>query len=75
MKLGPDILRIDDYKNTAFKYPENELQVHISYHSLLGKITKDDVQSLKKDIENLSDLFEYFGRISHYYFQCISGNF
>ena len=41
---------VDDFKNTAFKYPTNDLTINLNYDGFFKKITKTDVIEIRNDI-------------------------
>ncbi|MFA5829508.1 MAG: hypothetical protein WC843_03370 [Candidatus Gracilibacteria bacterium] len=51
-KIQTDFTIIDE-DNTAFRYPQNSLQIKLDYHKILTKITPEDIQEIRTDAEAL----------------------
>lgn len=60
---------IEDGDNTAFRYPENSLKIQMNYEEILLRITKEDIEKIKKDIEALWENFNGLGYILEIYSQ------
>lgn len=67
-KISSDF-EIEDGDNTAFRYPENNLKIQLDYEKMLFRITKKDVEEIKKDIEALWENFNGLGYILEIYSQ------
>lgn len=67
-KIDSDF-EIEDGDNTAFRYPENSLKIQINYEKILLRITKKDVEAIRKDIEVLWKNFNGLGYILEIYSQ------
>lgn len=48
---------IEDIDNTTFKYPQNSLKIKLDYEEILKKITIEDINSLKMDVNELINIF------------------
>ncbi len=60
---------IEDSENTAFKYPQNNLQVHLDYGKILKNITEEDIDDLCKDIRKLQSVLIDFWMIFYCYIE------
>lgn len=64
-----DGLVLSDVKNDAFRYPENYLSVTFDYREFTEKITKDNFDRVKKDIEEISKCYSDIGFVLLIYAQ------
>lgn len=68
VKIESDF-EIEDEDNTAFRYPENSLKIQIDYEKVLLRLTKKDIEEIKKDVEALWENFNSLGYILEIYSQ------
>jgi len=60
---------IEDSCNTAFKYPENNLEIKPYYDEILTTITKNDIREILGDVEILLEKFNNLGFVFDIYKQ------
>lgn len=60
---------IEDSSNTAFKYPENNLEIKPHYDEILTTITENDIKEVLKDVEILLEKFNDLGFVFDIYKQ------
>lgn len=66
-KIGSDFI-IEDTKNDAFRYPQNNLSIKLNYKEILKKITKEDILNIRIDVAKMTN---YFLTLNMLFDECI----
>ena len=67
-KLDQDF-SMEDCDNSAFRFPQNNLSIHIDYEKLLDKITSTDIENLKNDIPKIQKFFDIWKELSSFMYR------
>jgi hypothetical protein len=54
-----DLYIIEDFDNTAFRYPCNSMEIQLNYEKIINKINENDIYEILDDIKKLKVAFDF----------------